>query len=64
MLLKSSLRDVVAYVLDCDSEGGEFELQSNYYFHFRTNTLRKGMKFLKTPAIGWVVQVVFLLRWL
>ena len=34
---------VVANELDCDIVVNEFELQSLYYVHFRTNTLRKGM---------------------
>ena len=29
----------------------EFELQSNYYVHFRTNPLEKGMDFLVLPAM-------------
>ena len=36
------LRDVVAKVLDCDAAVSEFELQSRYYIHFKTNTLGKG----------------------
>ena len=36
-------RDVVAKVLDCDIIVNEFELQSHYYVHFRTNTVEKGM---------------------
>ena len=34
---------VVAKVLDCDIVRSEFELQSRYYVHFRTNTLGKSM---------------------
>ena len=34
---------IVANVLDCDIVVSKFELQSLYYVHFRTNTLRKGM---------------------
>ena len=30
----------------------EFELQSNYYVHFRANTLGKGMNPLILPAMG------------
>ena len=33
----------MAKELDCDLEVSEFELQSQYYVHFRTNTFRKGM---------------------
>ena len=35
--------NVVTKVLDSGFEVNEFELQSLYYFHFRTNTLRKVM---------------------
>ena len=34
-----------------DSEN-EFELQSRYYVHFRTNTLRKGMNARILLAMG------------
>ena len=37
-----------AKVLDSTVEEIEFELQSRYYFHFRTNTLEKGMNLLIT----------------
>ena len=30
----------------------EFELQSRYYVHFRTNNLGKGMNPLILPALG------------
>ena len=33
----------MANVQDCDPEVNEFELQSRYYVHFRTNNLGKGM---------------------
>ena len=36
----------MAKVLDCSLEISEFELQSPYYVHFRTNTLEKGMNLL------------------
>ena len=39
-----SPRDIVANMLDCDIVVSQFELQSSYYVHFRTNTLEKGMK--------------------
>ena len=38
-----SSRSAVANGLDCDIVGSEFELQSRYYVHFRTNTLEKDM---------------------
>ena len=34
---------VVVNVQDCDIVVSEFELNSHYYVHFRTNTLGKGM---------------------
>ena len=37
---------------DCRIEVSEFELQSRYYVHFRTNTLRKDMNPLILPAMG------------
>ena len=36
-------RGVMVKVMDCEIVVSEFELQSRYYIHFRTNTLRKGM---------------------
>ena len=44
--VSSSHCDVVANVLDSDTLVSKFELQSGYFVHFRTNTLRKGMIFL------------------
>ena len=46
-----SRREVVR-VLGCDVEVSEFEFQSRYYVHFRTNTLGKGMNALILPAMG------------
>ena len=37
----------MANVLDSD-----FEVQSRYYVHFRTNTLGKNMNLLILPAMG------------
>ena len=34
---------VMVKALDCEIVVREFELQSRYYSHFRTNTLGKGM---------------------
>ena len=36
----------------------EFELQSNYYVHFRTNTLGKGMNLLILLAMGWIIPLL------
>ena len=35
---------IVVKVLDCDIVVREFELELRYYFHFRTNTIGKGIK--------------------
>ena len=44
--------DVMVKAMVCEIVAREFELQSRYYIHFRTNTLRKGMNLLILPAIG------------
>ena len=41
---------VVPNVQGCDIGVTEFELQSFYYVHIRTNTLGKGMNPLVSPA--------------
>ena len=43
---------VMVKVLDCGIVVCEFELQSRYYVHFRTNTLGKGMYPLILPEMG------------
>ena len=45
-------RGVGLNVVDCDSGVSEFELQSPWYVHFRTNTLEKGMNPLIHPSYG------------
>ena len=42
---------IVANMLDCDNLVSKFKLQSSYYFHFWTNTLRKAMKPFIYPAM-------------
>ena len=42
-LVRVCPRGVMVKVLDCEIVVSEFELQSRYYVHFRTNTLEKGM---------------------
>ena len=37
---------VMVKALDCEIVVSEFELQSCYYIHFRTNTMEKGMNTL------------------
>ena len=45
-------RGVMVKAMDCGIVVSEFELQSRYYVHFRTNTLGKGMNPLILPAMG------------
>ena len=40
--------------MDCGIVVNEFELQSRYYVHFRTNTLGKGMNPFISPVMGLV----------
>ena len=48
---------VVVIVLDCDFVVIEFELQSRYYVHFRTNALGKGMN---PSTMGYIVPLIFI----
>ena len=43
---RGNLCGVVANVEECDIVVSEFELQANYYVHFWTNILWKGMNLL------------------
>ena len=45
-------RGVMVKAMDCGIVVCEFVLQSRYYVHFRTNTLRKGMNPHTLPAMG------------
>ena len=40
----------------------EFELQSRYYVHFRTNTLGKGMNPFILQAMDWISTTAALLE--
>ena len=51
-LISGCHRGVMINVLDYGFVVSEFELQSRYYVHFRTNTLGKGMNFVIVPAMG------------
>ena len=42
---------VMVKAMACGIIVSEFELQSHYYVHFRTNTFGKGMNALILPAI-------------
>ena len=46
---KESPRGVIDKVLDYDLEVSEFEFESFYKVHFRTNTPGKGMNTLISP---------------
>ena len=48
--------DVVVNVPDGDIVGSQFELQSRYYVHFRTDTFEKGIQ----PLFPYVVLLLFL----
>ena len=43
---------VMVKAMVCEIVAHEFELQSRYYVHFRTNTLGKGMNHLTLSAMG------------
>ena len=45
-------RGVMVKAMDCGIVVSEFEFQSRYSVHFRTNTLGKGMNPLILPAMG------------
>ena len=45
-------RWVMVKALHCEIVVSEFVLQSRYYFHFRANTIGKGMNPLILPAMG------------
>ena len=47
-------RGFVTTMMDYDIIVSEFELQSHYYVHFRTNTLGKEMNILIPPTQLWV----------
>ena len=57
-------RGVMVKVMDCGIVVGEFELQSRYYVHFRTNILGKGINSLSS-SYGWNSSDAILLEcWL
>ena len=59
-LARGGARIVVVNVLGWGIVVSEFELQSCYYVHFRTNTLGKGMNPLVLLAMGQIVALLFL----
>ena len=61
-----SLCGVVVNVLDWDIEKSEFELQSCYYVHFRTNTLweRHEPSFPPSYGLNTTTAAVYLQGWL
>ena len=50
---------VMVKAMDCRIVAREFEFQSHYYVHLRTNTLGKGMNPLILPAMGETVSLLF-----
>ena len=50
-------------VLDCDILVCEFELQSRYYVHFRTNTRGKSIYLFITPSYELNSDNTSLLQW-
>ena len=57
--------DLVIKAMDCGIAVKEFELQSRYYVHFRTNTLGKGMNPTNSPSYGLnSTTTVLLEEWL
>ena len=56
---RESSRGVVANALNSNIGVSEFELQSRYYVHLRTNTLGKGMNTINLPAVGEMVPLLF-----
>ena len=52
VLLLNCPRGVMVKAIVCGIEARKLVLQSRYYVHFRTNTLRKGMNNLILPAMG------------
>ena len=57
--LKRSHHGIVINRLDCNIIVSKFKLQSHYYVHFRTNTVRKGMKPFISLAMGWIIPLLF-----
>ena len=51
-VLGATPHGVMVNAMVCKIVAREFELQSRYYIHFRTNTLGKGMNPLILPAMG------------
>ena len=49
---------VVAKVPGCDIVVNEFELQSRYIIHFRTNTIGKGINHLISRAMN-IISLLF-----
>ena len=49
---RGCLRGVMVKAMDCGIVVSDFEFQSHYYVHIRTNTLGKGMNHLILSAMG------------
>ena len=51
-------RVVMVKAMDYGIVVSEFEIQSRYYVHFRTNTLGEGINPLILPAMGQIVSLL------
>ena len=54
-------RDIMVEAMDCEIVESDFVLQSPYYVHIRTNTLKKGMNPLILPDMGYIATLLFFL---
>ena len=52
MLLRENSPGVVVNVLDWDIAASKFEIQSRNNVHFQNHTLKKGMDYHNTQAMG------------
>ena len=50
---------VVVNVLNFDIVVSDLKLQSRYYVHFQTNTLKKSINSLISPVIGEILPLLF-----
>ena len=52
-------RVVLVKTMDSGIVVSDFELQSCYYFYFKTNTLVKGLNLHIIPAMGFIISLLF-----
>ena len=58
-MLRGTPHDGVVNVLDGDIVVSEFEFQSHYYVHFRTDARGKGINYLIYLIMGSIVPLLF-----